>query len=120
MKLTALKILFSVLSLSMVSIVVSTSLESNLIKEWSFLGSIPWMRATLIDFYINILVLYAWVVYKEVGWLSRVVWLLLFVGLGSITVTFYVVIQLMKLKPGEGIEYVLLRRANERRRLENE
>jgi len=112
MKLITLKILFSALSLFMVYMVVSTSLESNLIKEWSFLGSIPWMRATLFDFYANIIVLYAWVVYKEVGWFSRVLWLLLFVGLGSITVTLYVVIQLIKLKPGEGIEHVLLRRVN--------
>lgn len=112
MKLMALKILFSALSLFMVYIVITTSMESNLFAEWSFLGSIPWMRATLIDFYINIIVLYAWVVYKESGWLSRVVWLLLFVGLGSITVTLYVVIQLMKLQPGEGLEQVLLRRAH--------
>jgi cytochrome c biogenesis factor len=112
MKLMSLKILFSALSLFMVYMVVSTSLESNLIKEWSFLGSIPWMRATLFDFYTNIIVLYAWVVYKEMGWMSRIVWFILFVGLGSITVTLYVVIQLMKLKPGEGIEHVLLRRTN--------
>jgi hypothetical protein len=59
MKLMSLKILFSALSLFMVYMVVSTSLESNLIKEWSFLGSIPWMRATLFDFYTNIIVLYA-------------------------------------------------------------
>jgi hypothetical protein len=112
MKLMSLKVLFSALSLFMVYMVVSTSLESNLIKEWSFLGSIPWMRATLFDFYTNIIVLFAWVVYKEVGWFSRVLWLFLFVGLGSITVTLYVVIQLMKLKSGEGIEHVLLRRSN--------
>jgi len=95
----------------MAYIVITTSMESNLIQEWSFLGSIPWMRATLIDFYFNIAVLYAWVLYKETGWMSRIIWLLLFVGLGSITVTLYVVLQLMKLKPGEGIEQVLLRRA---------
>ena len=112
MRLMSLKILFSALSLLMAYVVISTSLESNLIKEWSFLGSIPWMRATLIDFYINIIVLYAWVVYKETDWFNRIVWLILFVGLGSITVTLYVVIQLMKLKPGDGIEHVLLRRAN--------
>jgi len=111
MKILFLKIFFSVLSLSMAYIVITTSMESNLIQEWSFLGSIPWMRATLIDFYFNIAVLYAWVLYKETGWMSRIIWLLLFVGLGSITVTLYVVLQLMKLKPGEGIEQVLLRRA---------
>jgi hypothetical protein len=112
MKLMSLKIFFSALSLFMVYMIVSTSLQSNLIKEWSFLGSIPWMRATLFDFYTNIIVLYAWVVYKEISWYSRIIWLLLFVGLGSITVTLYVVIQLMKLKPGEGIEHLLLRLAS--------
>ncbi len=102
-------LLFSILCLFMVYTVVSTSLESNLFAEWSFLGSIPWMRATLIDVYTNIAVLFAWVVYKEKSWIVRTVWLVLFICLGSIAVTAYVLIQLLRLKPGDGIEKVLLR-----------
>ena len=41
----------------MVYIVVSTSLESSLFENWDFLASIPWMRATLWDFYANILLI---------------------------------------------------------------
>ncbi len=107
---TLLITLFSALCLYMIYTVISTSLESNLFKEWSYLGSIPWMRATLIDFYTNIAVLFAWVVYKEKSWLVRAVWLLLFVGLGSIGVTAYVLVQLFRLKPGDSIDN-LLRRA---------
>ncbi len=106
---TLLITLFSALCLYMIYTVISTSLESNLFKEWSYLGSIPWMRATLIDFYTNIAVLFAWVVYKERSWIVRAVWLVLFVGLGSIGVTVYVLVQLFRLKPGDGIEHVLLR-----------
>jgi len=32
--------------LFMVYMVVATSLESSLFKEWDFLGAIPWMRTT--------------------------------------------------------------------------
>jgi hypothetical protein len=112
MNLNALKALFAVLFVYMIYTVITTSLQSNLFAEWSYLGSIPWMRATLIDFYTNIVVLWAWVAYKETSWAVRLLWLVLFVCLGSITVTLYVLIELFRLKPGEGIERVLLRRAN--------
>ena len=48
-----LKIVFSLLLVWMCYKVIGTSLESNLFKEWDFLGNIPWMRATLWDFYAN-------------------------------------------------------------------
>jgi len=47
--------------------VISTSLSSILFKEWHFLGSIPWMRATLWDFYANVtLILYGFATKKKV------------------------------------------------------
>jgi hypothetical protein len=111
-RIAALKILFALLCAYMIYIVISTSVESNLFKEWSFLGSIPWMRATLWDFYANIAVLWAWIVYKESSWAIRILWLILFVGLGSIAVTCYVLLQLFALKPGEGLDRVLLKRTS--------
>jgi hypothetical protein len=109
MKTTLLKLLFAALSLFMIYTTIITSMKSSLFEEWSTLGNIPWMKATLIDFYINIAVLWAWVVYKERSWPVRLVWLVLFVGLGSITVTLYVVLQLMKLRTGDSFDKVLLR-----------
>ncbi|WP_372820680.1 DUF1475 family protein [Pedobacter sp.] len=100
---TILKIIFSALLVWVTYIVVSTSLESSLIEQWDFLGSIPWMRATLWDFYANIFIIALWMFYKEKSVLLKIVWVILFVCLGSIATCSYVLIKLFKLKPGEGI-----------------
>ncbi len=88
-------------------IVVSTSLHSNLFKEWDFLAGIPWMRATLWDFYANALVLWLWICYKERGLARRIIWLILSFTLGSIATMGYWIIQLFRLKPGEGLKELI-------------
>jgi len=100
---SALKILFSIVFVWVCYVVVSTCLASNLFKEWDFLGNIPWMRATLWDFYANILVIYVWICYKEKNWAFKIIWLVLLFCLGSIASVGYVLIQLFKLKPNEGL-----------------
>ena len=100
---TALKVIFSLLFVWMCYVVVTTSLNSNLFKEWNFLGSIPWMRATLWDFYANVLVIFVWVCYKEKNSLLKALWLILLVALGSIASCAFVLIQLFRLKPNEGL-----------------
>lgn len=100
---TFLKILFSGVLIFMCYKVISTSLESNLFEQWDFLGNIPWMRATLWDFYANVLVIFVWVCYKERSVFLKVTWLVLLVFLGSIASCAYVLIQLFKLKKEEGL-----------------
>ncbi|WP_379088882.1 DUF1475 family protein [Pedobacter sp. UC225_65] len=104
---TTLKIVFSALLIWVNYVVVSTSLESSLFKEWDFLGSIPWMRATLWDFYANIFIITLWMFYKEKSVFLKILWLILFVCLGSIATCSYVLIQLFKLKTGEGVKELL-------------
>ncbi len=99
-----LKILFSVLLLWICYVVISTSIKSNLFKEWDFLGTIPWMRATLWDFYTNVIVIYLWLCYKERGIVSKIIWLVMLVALGSIATCSYILIQLFRLKPNEGLK----------------
>jgi hypothetical protein len=101
---TFLKILFSGVLIFMCYEVVSTSLESNLFEQWDFLGSIPWMRATLWDFYANVLVIFVWVCYKERSVALKILWLILLVCLGSIASCTYVLIQLFKLNKEEGLK----------------
>ena len=84
--------------------VISTSLQSNLFREWDHLAGIPWMRATLWDFYTNALVLYLWICYKERSLAQRIIWLILSFFLGSIATAGYWLIQLFRLKPGEGVK----------------
>ncbi|WP_114937512.1 DUF1475 family protein [Mucilaginibacter endophyticus] len=101
---TFLKILFSAILLWISYTVITTSLKSNLLTEWDFLGDIPWMRATLWDFYANVTVIFVWVCYKENRVLTSLLWLLLLFCLGSIASCAYVLIQLFKLEPGEGLK----------------
>lgn len=101
---TALKVAFSILFVWVCYVVITTSMQSNLFKEWDYLGSIPWMRATLWDFYANVSVIYLWVCYKEKSIVSKIIWLILLVLLGSIASTAFVLIQLFRLKSNEGLK----------------
>lgn len=100
----ALKVFFMLLFIWMCYVVISTSINSNLFKEWNFLGSIPWMRATLWDFYANVVVIFFWICYKEKSIILKIVWLVLLVTLGSIASCAYVLIQLFRLKSGQGLK----------------
>lgn len=101
---TFLKILFGIVFAGMCYEVVSTCLSHNLFKEWNYLGAIAWMRATLWDFYANILIIYVWVCYKEKNWALKILWLVLLFCLGSIASCGFVLIQLFRLKPHEGLK----------------
>ena len=102
-----LKIFLTLVWILMVYMVVSTSLESSLFEQWDFLGSIPWMRATLWDFYANVLVIYLYVLYREKSIVAKILWLVLFFCLGSIATIAYVLIQLFGLKSNQGVDEIL-------------
>ncbi|XP_071924118.1 uncharacterized protein [Coffea arabica] len=108
---TGLKSLFILLGCLMTATLIYTIATDGLPFRKELLT--PWMTATLIDFYINILALGAWVIYKESNWISAILWIILLVCLGSITACAYIVLQLFKLSPQESsqdpVYYVLLR-----------
>ena len=97
-----LKVLFSLIFLWMCYEVITTCINHNLFTEWNYLGGIAWMRATLWDFYANVTVIFVWLCYKESKLYLKIIWLILLVTLGSIASCAYILIQLFKLKPGEG------------------
>ncbi len=104
-----LKVLFSVVFVWMCYEVVDTCLHHNLFKEWDYLGGIAWMRATLWDFYANILIIYVWICYKEKSWATRGLWFVLILALGNLAVASYMLIKLSRLKPKDGIKEFLTR-----------
>ena len=106
---STLKILFLCVSLTMIGLTVYTCTQSDLIKEWNRLGAEPWMRATLVDFYFNILVISTWTLYREKNKFIGLVWVAAYILLGSIATAFYVFLQLARLKPGDPVEKALLR-----------
>lgn len=103
-----LKIFLIIVFGYMIYVVISTSMESNLFTEWDKLAAIPLMKATLWDFYANILIIYLWVIYKEKSLGIMILWAVLFFCLGSIASLAYVIIQLFKLQPGESLHILLV------------
>jgi hypothetical protein len=70
----------------------------------------PWFIATLFDCYFGFLTFYAWVFYKEAGWVARAGWLLAILILGNIAMSSYMLLTLFRLPASAGVEQVLLRR----------
>ncbi|KAK7391197.1 hypothetical protein VNO78_19609 [Psophocarpus tetragonolobus] len=109
-----LRTLFTVLGLVMLAIVLYTVFTDGLPFRKELLT--PWMAATLVDFYINVVALGVWIAYKESNLISSILWIVLLVCLGSITTSAYIVVQFLKLSSQESSQdplyYVLLRHPN--------
>ncbi|KAJ7973988.1 putative Transmembrane protein [Quillaja saponaria] len=109
-----LKTLFIVLGAVMVATLIYTICTDGLPFRKELLT--PWMAATLIDFYINVITLAVWIMYKEPNWFTSSVWIVLLICFGSITTCAYIVLQLMKLSSQESSQdplyYVLLQHPN--------
>jgi hypothetical protein len=89
--------------------VVVASGKSNLFKEWDALAAIPWMTATVKDFYQNLFLIWLWVLYKEGSVWKAVLWGLGMAALGSILTPIYVFIQLKKIGPNEPVGRAFVR-----------
>ena len=73
----------SILLLISISFTVIYTIATDGSPLRSELLKVPWLVATLIDFYINVIFLYAWIFYKEESRISRGVWLVLMICTGS-------------------------------------
>ena len=105
----ALKLLFAAIFLWMTVVTIRTSLAVSLWSAWNSFASNPWAVATLYDAYFGFLTFWVWVAYKESTLWSRLLWLVLIVGLGNIAMSLYVLIQLFRLKPNQPAEALLWR-----------
>ncbi|MFN0169642.1 MAG: DUF1475 family protein [Bryobacteraceae bacterium] len=105
-----LKLLFGAIFVWMTVMTIRTSLAVSLWDAWPSYAANPWAVATLYDAYFGFLTFYVWVAYKERPMWSRVVWFVLIMGLGNIAMSFYMLIQLMRLRPEEPAEAILWRR----------
>ncbi|GMY29525.1 hypothetical protein FCV25MIE_24767 [Fagus crenata] len=115
-----LKTLFAVLGCLMLATLIFTLSIDGLPFRKELLT--PWMVATLVDFYINVVPLAAWVLYKEPSWISAILWIIMLLCFGSITTCAYILMQFQKLSSQEHSQdpeylhdpmyYVLLRHPN--------
>ena len=106
-----LKLLFGGIFVFMVVMTIRTGLAVSLSAAWPSYAANPWAIATLYDAYFGFVTFYAWVFYKERRVWKRVLWFLLIMGLGNIAMSFYVLIQLFRLRPEEPASSILQRRS---------
>lgn len=98
-----LRLLTSALLVFMIVVTVCTSLESNLFEEWNSLVAIPWMRATLYDFFTNVIILLIWVWYRERNVIIKLLWTILFITMGSMGSCIYVLVALFQMNANESL-----------------
>ncbi|XP_010915163.1 uncharacterized protein [Elaeis guineensis] len=100
------RILFSVLGVLVLATVVSTIIIDGFPFQKELLT--PWMAATLIDFYINVIAISVWVAHKESTWISALFWICLLICFGSIATCTYIVLQLFQLSYQDSMYHILL------------
>ncbi len=103
--------LFAAILVAMLGVTTWASLTQP-IWEWRGLVNRPdhaWTIATLFDAYFGFLTFYAWVHYKE-RWPARIGWFVAIMLLGNFAMASYVLLQLLRLRPGDGPAQLLLRR----------
>jgi hypothetical protein len=104
-------VLFMVVPISIIASLIIASRDRSILNVGAALWSDPWFQATLLDAYAGFIMFYVWVAYKEPGLVARVVWFVLIMGLGNIATASYVLLQLVRMKPGDSWGSLLLRRS---------
>jgi hypothetical protein len=106
-----LKLLFAGIFVAMVYINIKAARTISLFASWDNFAANPWAVATLWDAYCGFLTFFVWVCYKETSMGLRILWFVLIMGLGNITMSLYVLIKLFELKAGEPLDVLVRRRA---------
>jgi predicted permease len=104
-----LRIAFSVVMISMLSVTTWASLQIPLWKTPHEVVAHPWFIATLFDTYFAFLTFYAWLAYKETSSVARIAWLIAILFLGNIAMASYMLVLLFRLPTSAPIEQILLR-----------
>ena len=105
---TFLIILFFGILVGMLYVTTVASLDRSILKVGRVILGDRWFHATLADAYFGFITFYVWVAYKEKSVAGKVIWFVLIMLLGNISMSVYMLIQLIRLKNGSPIHHVLL------------
>ena len=109
------RILFAALGCLMAATLVYTFLTDGTPFRREILT--PWMDATLVDFYINVLAIAVWIAYKECSWFITILWVLLIICFGSIATSAYILKELFSVSSQDHVQdplnHLLLRSGDE-------
>jgi hypothetical protein len=93
--------MFAAIFVWMIVMTVLTSLKMPIWDAFATFGDNPWAPATLWDAYFGFLTFYVWVAWREKRTAPRIIWFILIMALGNITISLYVLIQLFRLKAND-------------------
>jgi len=93
-----LAVFFGAVLVVMIGLTIVASLDRGVFVALEDLWPDLWFRATLADAYFAFLTVYLWVAWRERTMAARVLWFVVFMGLGSIGIALYV---LTRFLPGE-------------------
>eukprot|EP00898_Chlorokybus_atmophyticus_P005385 jgi/Chlat1/5848/Chrsp4S06366 len=69
----------------------------------------PWMKTTLLDFYLNVVAISLWVCYKERSNVGKILWVAALVCTGSVATHFYLFLQALRLPRNQPLHRMLSR-----------
>ena len=106
---TVLIVLFAVIFVVMVGVTLWSASKSSLLDPAvrAAFNAQPWAIATLFDAYCGFITFFVWVAYRERGAGIKILWLILILTLGNIAMSFYVLLQLFRMKPEEPLSSLL-------------
>jgi hypothetical protein len=106
----ALRTWFALVMAALLWATARASLDRNVFLGFQEVWDNPWGMATLFDAYFAFVAFWLWVAYKESGWPQRIAWLFAIFAFGNFAISAYMLIELGRLKPGEGFDTLLTRR----------
>lgn len=107
MKTSLTTVCLAVLAL-MVYVTVSASVQQDIVSATRELWPASWFRATLADAYCGFLFFWLWVAWRQRSAAEGALWFVLIAILGNIAMALFLLIQLRRWHPGEGIARLLL------------
>lgn len=107
---TVLTVICCLVLAVMLAVTVSASLHQDVFSATRQLWHDPWFRATLADAYFGFLFFWLWVAWREGSAVRSILWFLLIMSLGNFAMAAYLLLQLRRLRPGDGMEALLLGR----------
>jgi hypothetical protein len=95
-----LAVVFGLVLVLMIALTTVASLDRGLFVALDELWPDLWFRATLADAYFAFLAAYLWAARRERSLMARILWFVLFMGLGSMGIALYVLTRYLPGKPG--------------------
>jgi len=92
----------------MLYVTVGAALQQDVVSATQQLWPAPWFRATLADAYCGFLFFWLWVAWRDKSAARGALWFMLIAALGNIAMALYLLLQLRRWNPSDGVARLLL------------